>query len=210
MPPLPPSFFFVRTRRRRWWWARLTGSPWREKAPQRPWLWPDCQFTNDRWCVQGCKRHVWCAKFGFLCSSLLPQCRVSLALPPAFSLAGFVWRLHKHPLSFTFLPLLLSRLMPVVLSRVFEFFLSLPPVLLTSSVLLPSYISSDFASSCTICTLISPPFSHYPGPLLFFWLSLSAATERNFPLTLKPCNNFTMLSFLSIGPCQRWEIFLLF
>lgn len=102
--------------------------------------------------------------------------------------------------------LTLSRLMPVVLSRVFEFFLSLPPVLLTSSVLLPSYISSDFASSCTICTLISPPFSHYPGPLLFFWLSLSAASERNFPLILKPCNNFMMLSFLFVGPCQRREI----
>lgn len=153
-----------------------------------------------------------CEVLGFLDASPLPQCRDSLIHPPAFSVAAFVCRLHKHPLHLAHLSLS-SFSLSVVLSRVFEFFLSLLPVLLTSPVPLLIYIFTGFASSCTVYTLVSCSrslLSKSPHAPLFI---LSCCFKGISPFVLNPfydfvCSpHFTYFSYLFFEACGCQEAF---
>lgn len=81
-----------------------------------------------------------------------------------------------------------------------EFFLSLFPVLLSSTVPLLIYIFSGFASSLTVYILISrsPSLLSTPPP---------AALEGISPFVSKPFNCFVLLSFVFYGACRPQKTF---
>lgn len=82
---------------------------------------------------KGCSCVMFLHRLWLLLLFRLPQSRVSILHPPAFfSLASFVWRLHKRP------PYLSHLCRPLARLWVFFFFLSHFSVLLSSHLITPS------------------------------------------------------------------------
>lgn len=196
-------------RRRRWWWAWLTGSPCSQKAAQRPLLQAHCQrpespySANDRWCIQGWKKDVRVWWVFFFASPVarvaVPQSRVSLLHPPAsFSLASFVWRLHKRPLYLFHLCRSLARLLvffPSLLSH-FSVLLSPHQIALSSTLLHGPFAFSQAVFIPLQHALISP--ISFSRTILFPFISLSLSSS--FPPFLshlcQVCRDLSPLSSL--------------